>query len=356
MKKYFIILFLVLGFALSGCDTNKSKVNLDEFAVAVVETASNKEKSKITYYDWELRKMDSFKYKYAEFGTHFLKPEYSEDQVYIVPKGLMTRHDTRKIVSIEKKTGKATEYPIDKSNIQCTAANEKYVYAGSNINFTSYLSQYDKNKKVENEVSLEGEYLGLIALYNDLVFVFVDDTSPELPIESRIDVYNEKLEKVNSIDLTEHGSSHSKYLIKNNKLIFSNAYTKNTTPENSISILDLNTFEIVKVELDEEYPSDIIDASGAIDDKIIIAHTSEVSLGGTKLTLLDLKDHSKKLIDIKKTIMSIDIIDNILVVLTNKNEVCFYSIKDDFFLINNIKHEIEDGAYCSGIYVNKEIN
>lgn len=50
--------------------------------------------------------MDSFKYKYAEFGTHFLKPEYSEDQVYIVPKGLMKRHDTRKIVSIEKRREK----------------------------------------------------------------------------------------------------------------------------------------------------------------------------------------------------------------------------------------------------------
>ena len=43
-------------------------------------------------------------------------------------------------------------------------------------------------------------------------------------------------------------------------------------------MLDLNTFEIVKIELDEEYPSDIVDASGAIEDNIIIAHTSEVLL------------------------------------------------------------------------------
>lgn len=356
MKKYLLILFLILGGVFSGCIFNKAKVNLDEFTVAVIETASNKEKSKITYYDWELKKMDSFKYKYAEFGTHFLKPEYSEDQVYIVPKGLMKRHDTRKIVSIEKKTGKATEYSINKSNIQCTAANKKYVYAGSNINFTSYLSQYDKNKKTEREIALVDEYLGLIALHNNLVFAFIQSAKPDLPIESRIDVYNEKLEKVNSIDLTEHGCSHSKYLIKNDKLIFSNAYTKNTTPESSISMLDLNTFEIVKIELDEEYPSDIVDASGAIEDNIIIAHTSEVLLEGTKLTLLDLKDNSKKIIDIKKPIMSIDVIDSLLIVLTNDNELCIYNIKDNFLLTESIKHKVEDGMYCSGIFVNKKIN
>lgn len=356
MKKYFLILFLVLGVIFSGCDFNKAKTNLDEFRVAVVETTSNKEKSKITYYDWELKEMDSFKYKYAEFGTHFSKPQYNKDQVYIVPKGLMKRHDTKKIVSIEKKTGKATEYPIDKGNIQCTAANEKYVYAGSNINFISYLSQYDKNKKIENVVSLEGEYLGLIALYNDLVFAFVEDASPDMPIESRLDVYNEKLEKINSIDLTEHGCSHTKYLIKNDKLIFSNAYTKNTTPGSSISILDLNTFEIVKIELDEEYPSDIIDASGAFEDNIVIAHTSEVLLEGTKLTLFNLKDNSKKIIDIKKPIMSIDIIDSLLIVLTKEDELCIYGIKDNFILTNSIKHVVEDGSYTSGIFVNKKVD
>lgn len=46
MKKYLLILFLILGGIFSGCIFNKAKVNLDEFTVAVIETASNKEKAK----------------------------------------------------------------------------------------------------------------------------------------------------------------------------------------------------------------------------------------------------------------------------------------------------------------------
>ncbi len=37
MKKYLLILFLILGGIFSGCIFNKAKVNLDEFTVAVIE-------------------------------------------------------------------------------------------------------------------------------------------------------------------------------------------------------------------------------------------------------------------------------------------------------------------------------
>ncbi len=340
------ISFILIGLFLIGCSTNDK---LSDYSIAVIETTSNDEKSLITYYDDNLKKINSNFLDYAELGTNFYNPIYHDDQVYLVPRGLQGKHDEKKVISLNLTDGENNEYDVNRNNIICTATNEDYLFAGSNLNAVSYLTRIKYEDKSEKELAFKSEYLSLVAVSDQYVIVFLTSVGYE-NIYSKINIYDiDRLELKKSIDITELGINQTKYCLNNNILYFSNAYDKNDKATNVLGVLDLNDLSLSKVVLECNYPDDI---QCLTEDKLLISCTNVVLSDGTKLIELDTKTGEQTIYDLGIPILNIKASKNKLFVLSSEYILNVYSINDGMKLIKSTEHKLTEGNYCSAIFTN----
>lgn len=344
--RYMIMAFLMV--LLVGCNKDKT---IGEYEVAVIETTSNKEKSLITYYDDNLEKVGTKSLDYAELGTNFYSPVYHEDEIYIVPRGVQGKHNEKKVISLNLKTGEDTDYTVNKTNIICTAVNKKYLFAGSNLNTVSYLTRTEFKGETEREIAFNNEYLSLIAASDSYVFVFLSSIDSQ-NMYSKINVYDSNtLQLKTSIDITEYGINQTKYYIDNNKLYFANAYDKNDQPSNKLGILNLNDFSLSEVILDFNSPDDIQLLS---DDRLLISCTDVVQSNGTHIIIYQMDTGNQTSYDLKVPILNIKSIDDKLYVLSSDNNIYIFDMSDDMKFIQSKQHELTEGVYCSNLFVDSK--
>lgn len=342
------ISFVLIGLFLIGCSSNDK---LGDYSVAVIETTSNVEKSLVTYYDGNLKKINSKFLDYAELGTNFYNPIYHDDQVYLVPRGLQGKHDEKKVISLNLADGENTEYDVNRNNIICAATNEDYLFAGSNLNAVSYLTRIKYEDKSEKEITFKNEYLHLVAVSDQYVIVFLTSTTAGYEnTYSKINVYDiNSFELKKSIDITELGITQTKYCLNNNNLYFSNAYDKNDEATNVLGVLNLNDLSLSKIVLECDYPDDIQYLS---EDKLLISCTDVVRSDGTKVIELDTKTGEQTIYDLGIPILNIKVSKNKLFVLSSEYILNVYSIDDGMKLIESTEHKLTEGNYCSAIFTN----
>lgn len=341
----FISLFL-MGFILIGCSLNEK---LDNYDIAIIETTSNDEKSLVSYYDDNLKKIDSKFLNYAELGTNFYNPIYQGDQIFIVPRGLQGKHDEKKVISLNLTTGKNNEYVIDRNNIICTATSENYLFAGSNLNGISYLTRIKYEDKSVKEIMFNNEYLSLVITSDKYVIAFLTSINHE-NIYSKINVYNiDSLELKKTIDITELGINQTKYCLNKNMLYFSNAYDQNDEPTNVLGVLNLKDLTLSKVALKCYYPDDI---QCLAEDKLLISCTDVVLSNGTKVIELDTHTGEQIVYDLGIPILTVKASKNKLFVLSSEYILNVYNIDEDMKLIKSVQHKLTEGNYCSAIFTN----
>lgn len=339
-KSIYVFLGILICVILSSCQHKPENIGYD---VAVVETTSNVKKSKITYYDKELDTVSEDKLHYAELGDIFSPEVYHGGEVYFVPRGLMKEHNEKKVISVNQKSGKITEYPIDRINIQTTTADDIFVYAGSNLNNVSYITQYNKSTEKVKEIELPEEYVSLVLCQNKKIYVFSQSTKSD--DQSCIYIYNEKLKLENKIKIPglKTNSIYKATFVKN-KLLFAVPYS-NDTENNKIGVLDLNELKLAFVNLKENLPSDIIPYK----DSIVVAHSSMVDPKGTKVTVVNLEKNEQKVYDLNTVIWRLAISDKTLYVL-GENEISSYDIEHGFNLKDKKTDILSEGIYNSAIF------
>lgn len=344
MKKilYLFLIMCAVG-SLSSC--KEKRVDSSDYTVAVVETTSNVKKSKITYYNKELKEVEGKALSYAELGSTFNSEYYNDGEVYFVPRGMMKMHNEKKVISVNQKNKKITEYPIDRTNILVTAADDNYVYAGSNSGFTSYITQYNKENKKTKEISLKEEYVSKIICHGEKIYIFSLEVSPKSEKKAHIYIYNEKLELEKKVQLPNmNEESTYKASIYKNSLIFSVDH-QNQVESNKLGVLDLKTLSISFVDLSEYYPDDIVPYKG----KIIVSHTSLVQPQGTKISVIDWATKEQKVYNLETTITRIAVSGDTLYVL-GENKLSSYDIANDFKLKNKKTEILSEGQYASSIF------
>lgn len=349
MKVKQIIPFVLVSMMLVACSNTKEQFN-ENYQVAVVETSSTEESSKITYFDENLNKVYYQNYKYAEFGTNFYRSEYKDDSIFLVPKGKQGKHDTKKVVEVNRITGNSVEYKIDRNNIQNVAVDEDYIFTSSNLNFNSYLTKYNRKNQEIEEIKFIKEYLTLAISDNENVYAFVNSLD-SANLYSKIKIYNKDLILTNEIDITEFGLNQSKYCILGKKLYFSNSYDKNNQPTSNIGILDTDTFSLDLIQLEEEFPDDIIYLN---DYQILITCTDPVIPEGTYVIVLDINTKKQKKYNLDVPILTVEITGKNLYVLSSNNELIKYNMDEDFKIEKRININLKDSTYLSTLFVKEK--
>lgn len=353
MKK---VLILALMFCIIGC-TKKDTRSDFEFVVGSIETNEYKELSEITYYNKNLDKVKEQTVKYAGLGTHWRDPIYQGGSVYFHTRGYAGGANI--VAGFDLKNGKDSGYKLDRSKIQGIAVTKDNIMTVSNSNGVAYLSLYDKGNETKlKEVNYEMAYSSLVVAANNKIYCFVDflNTDPEGPTIKQVNlyVYDMELTELSKKDITHIGTTYGKYNIIGNELYVS-IQSSVQGEEHGLGIIDLVSYEIKKVELNEKYPHDILQLN---EKELLISHTNNVMINGTKIGIYNMETKKEELIDIGRPIVTIVLVDKILYVLTANNYLVSYELKENKVKqLNEVKLEknnIHKVSFTSTIFGNSK--
>lgn len=349
MKKI-VILFITLSM-LVGCQIEK-KDEFINYEVATIVTTEKFKKSIINYYDSDLKKVKSDTVSYPKLGSHFNQPVYNNEKMYLVPKGLITKYDEKKIAEINLNDGGIKDYDVNHINILNVSVNEKYIYSISNFNSVNYLTQTDKENNYIKEISNdELFYMRLVVCIKDKVCLFEFNSQSD-QIQSKLNVYDINLNLLKSIDISSMGENQLKYAVKDNLLFFSNTLL-NDQDSNTIGVLNVDDYSLKSITLNDYKPSDLI----IYDNHLYVAHTNEVVTEGKKISVINLNNYDDiKQYEINYPIMRMEISHDFIYIMshdTDKNQLMIiqYSLKDDFKEKNKIVENIEENFYPSVLFV-----
>ncbi|TDW14662.1 hypothetical protein EDD63_1357 [Breznakia blatticola] len=357
MKTKIFLIIILFALSLVGCQQQNNDDNISsDFFVGVIETTQAKEDSSITFYDESLNELGTKYYDYADLSSTWDNPVYLDNSVLLVPLGLMKKADAKKVVSLNVENQEFTEYPIDRVNILCSTADEKYVYAGSNLNGECYITRFDKTTKEIKEVKLEeaGAMNTQLVVDKDKLYEFYNysiEKNGELIDHNGIHIYNDNLELFETIDLSEYCGGVYKAMIYNNKMFIPSQFKRNGEDDDQLLILDLVSYDIKTVTLPYKTPDDVFEYKGSL----IISHTSILEPNGSMVSVYNLETEQIRSYDLKCTIRKTDINNNTLIVLTAEDKLITYDIDNNFKKNNEIQLEYQSkNTYKSNIFVNHQ--
>lgn len=343
MKKIIICFLFVIG--LTGCSNRE-----ESFSVGLIKTSSFSEDSKIILFDKDLNEINQIKCNAAELGSNFIQPSYKDNYVYFVPRGLIGKYDDKKIIRFDTRSGDIYSHKIDRINLQGVTIGEEAIYCISNFNGVSYLTQINKKDNcIINEVSSEEYIMDLVVYSSNKVCLFEYGQST-----SFLKVYDKNLKLLFNKEITDIGSQHSKYAVKDNKIFFSNPYIFDN--ENStLSIFNLDDYSLNTIQLNTLFPSDII----IVEDKILVAHTNDVDPNGNIISIIDSNDYSLKTYTIDVPILRMEVLmDRVYILSPNINGITnlsMYDLSNDIKKIKSIKLDLEENFYYSSLFINNTI-
>lgn len=347
--KIIVLTLTLILFLLSGCNKNQTvnRVHKEDILLGVVETTSQEYKSYIHWFNDDLVLVEKQELKYAMLGSHFYKPVYEEEQVMLIPAGLGNTKDTKKVIGIDKSTFSIEEYPFDHIALNDIAASESKIYAVNTLNGDTYLSCYNKEDKSSKEIMIENEYICGITDVDGKIYAFSATMQDPVP-KFTLYIYNQALNLIDEIDISDYGTTQLKFLVDGNDLYTGVMNTKDDLPGTTLMKISTETHEIEEIDIGEKFPNDIYNYK----DKLIITNYDPVSNEGTKITVLDKNSYGKQTIDLGEPLTLTEIYNNYLFVVNERN-IKVFDIDKDFDLVQESVLEKDADTYISAILLMK---
>lgn len=344
MKKVlrlFIILLLI--FITIGCVSNPVK-NVDEIKIGIVETTGDKYKSSIQWYNENLEVVDVQKLKYASLGNTFVQPLYYEDEIYLIPEGIFKTRDTKKIISINKKSFNLTEYDVDNIALQSIAINNDFIYVNSNINYETFINQINRSSKETQETAYPDAYFSTIVAAMDKVFLI--GAKEDNLTTSYIYVVDKELNDIDRIDISEYGNGIFKFLVDKDYLYLSVNHTLSNELVSLILKVNIDTHKLEVIDLGVNFPDTMV----SYKEKIFIAHNDIVTQEGTVLSILDKATNTLETKNLNTDLAYMDVIDNFLVV-ADENKITLFDIDADFEFVKKVMINKKKDNYISTLII-----
>ncbi|MFV0528176.1 MAG: hypothetical protein ACK5MN_05550 [Lachnospiraceae bacterium] len=176
MKKIFrtilVSTVLLVGIlALVGCKDQRK--NLPEYSVGIIYSTEYLEKSKIEYFDDNMKKVAEDFYSYGYMGHNGYRNAVEFDNVlYEAPQGKAIEKDAGVIIGIDMSSGEVTEYELDRINITEFTCDKQYIYTTSNINGVNYVDRLKKEDGSISSIEISDEYIPELVVDNGELYGF----------------------------------------------------------------------------------------------------------------------------------------------------------------------------------------
>ena len=187
--------------------------------LAIVETRGNLESSRIVLLGEDLQAVSELLLPYASVAPGWQAPYVGDGRMYVVPAGLDGFRSERTLLEFDYVGGEVIPHTADRVNLYGVVATDDYLFACSNLNFTSYVTRVSKNGLPSREVSLPETHVHSINLCGDKLCVFAGDLTEGLN-RSDLLVYDLDLNLVASFDLSDYGVDQCRSRVLDGSLWF----------------------------------------------------------------------------------------------------------------------------------------
>lgn len=341
MKKISKFLFLLLLLILIvGC-INKKVENPEKIKIGVIATTDLNQKSSIHWYDENLELIDVQKLKYAKLGGTYYRPIYDNNEVFIIPRGLMTKDDSQKVISLNTEDFNIEEFHVPNIALNNLAVTDEYIFVNSSLNYQTHLSRVDRKTKEFTEKIYDEAYFHSIITFENKLLLLGNMVNDET--ETFIYVLDEDFHILETIDISKYGTGGFKYLIDNKDLYLTIPYNVTESKENNILLkIDMDRYNVELIELENNVPDTIIKYK----DKLFICHNYINTGYGNMLTVIDIKTEKQEVYDLKTDLDYVEVVGDNLVVV-DQEKITLFDINDDFKLIKEVIIDLNKEHYIS---------
>lgn len=291
-----VLLLLVIGI-LAGCKSNSEKFP-DNYKLGIIETTGQDNKSVITYYDQELKKVYTQKLPFGTMGSIFYSPIIFDNKLYTIPQGMANEKDLKMVLEVDLSNGNAKEYSINQLAMNSLAVNSDYIFTCNTYNGTSYINRCEKQSKAVLEKDFADTYISKLELVGNKLLAFGTKREESL-LASYLYFLDLDLKVLKTINISRSGSSHYKTVLIGEKVYFSNPMDRYDQANTLISSVSTQNLNVENIDLEQVYPSDII----PYNNYLIIAHCNLVSHEGNLITFYDTKKDSIETISLTHPIL-----------------------------------------------------
>lgn len=297
MKYISFCLYFLLFFAIACTQTPLQ--NFPEYSFGVLETSSSIfTQTRVRLYNEKGDSIHTTMVPMGGIAEGFRAPSIGFNRfLYSSVEGTYTKGE-RALFCFDLLTGefKIHEYDDGVRTILADDVNPDIVFF---VDYDWNLIKWDnkKNKEMVRK-SLSKYLLEHLKIYKKNIYffaIFDEHTGSSKEFYHLVVLDKNTLEIEKKIDITVHGGGHISSIIYNNTLFFTNNWQFNKNdrliPNNILSALDLNTYEITDYILPEENPYHIV----RYKDQLIINHSFPQAPRMKKISTFDLNTHETKL-------------------------------------------------------------
>lgn len=348
MKKLICILLVIISiFSFTGCQI-RVRIDTNNISVGIIETRGNISKSRILFLDDELNEAGSLPLDYANVGEVFEKALVKDNTLYVIPQGLDSKKDEKAVLEIDLRSLVAKKHTIDEIAMYGITVDDNYIYTANNINGSSFINKCNKLMDRTDSIELANVYICNLFYSNNKLFAFAELMNDNDVRTSYIYVYDNSLNLIKEIDITQCGLSQNKFCEHNGNIYFSNMLDKFDNFNNTVGVLNTTDYSLEIIKLKQDCPLDL----QIHNDKLYITHYNIIQgIGGGGLTVYDLKTKEQKFTKFKHGAEQMSIADDKMYILADRT-LNVYDI-NTMKLLNttNISNMDNDYTYLSGLFV-----
>lgn len=330
------IIFLSIIFILSilcGCSEVSFIVQNSNYRYGVIETTGQENRSYISFYDANLKKIGEKSIKYGSMGDGFSLPIVFDNHMFIVPKGIYHKKELTFVMSYDLFKGKVEKYNTGLQNMNNISVDEDNVYSVNTMNNITSIVKYNRKTQDLSKKEMPEVYIGYIEIYGNKLFAFGEGEEAG-KIKSYLYIFDSNtLDILEKVDISNIGFGQYYTVMKGDKLYFPTSFSIEATdglPTNKLSEYNHETGQIITYTLKENYPFQIME----YEDKLLITHFDPVAVKGNKVSIFDVKDGSSDVIEFNHNIEQLELDGENVIIL---GDGYLYKYDSKFSLINSTK-------------------
>ena len=350
-RSIFLIVIIIVLSILSGCNSVYTNINDSNFKYGVIETTGQENRSYISFYDDNLKKIGEEQVKYGSMGDGFLLPIAFKNSMFIVPKGVYNQKELTFIMEYDLDKMKIKKYDTGLQNMNSITVDDDSVYGVNTMNFISNIVKYTKKTKKLQKTQIPDTYISYIEIYGDKLFAF-GESDKEGKMETSLYILNaNSLDILDEIDISNIGFGQYSTVMKDNRLYFSASYSIEGIESRPVGLLveyNMVNGELRTYNLKENFPFQIIE----YEDKLLVTHFDPVGVAGNMVSIFNINDGSSELIKLEHNIEQLDIDGEDIIILGNGHLYRYdkeFKLKDSILVVNDRRTEYH--YYTTGFFM-----
>lgn len=372
-KKSYFISFFFLAFILLGMGNYKTilkKINhqkeynnlgnftQDASKIAIVWTTSEKNQSILNFYDKNLNFIKTKTLPYGTLSDYMTLPFSYEKSVYFIPGGVPLQNEFEFVLAYHPSTHSCQKYHIGMPGLLQVSVSEDAIFTVNELNFTSYISKFDKKTKQISRISSDTISYDTIYYYDGFLYTTGKENKEKNAKQYLFQIQPDSMKLLWKEEITKYGQGCLFFCGVEDKLYFSLPYDQKEQENNALMAFSFKNSKkkLEKISLSASFPQQI----KKMGEYLFISHGDLVGEDQDEgsISIWNLNTKESKVFSLSHPIsqMEVDELSNVIYLLGKETlyQYSFDAQKKELFLQKKVKLEKQEEetiySYIGGFF------